>query len=438
MEIRKNIFGKYDIRGEYEKDITNEYAYLIGKAFACIAKDIIIVGHDLRPSSNALNANLIKGIVESGLKVIDLGIVTTPMLYYAREFFNVPYAIMITASHCDNSYNGFKLCDEEGSMYEDKISNIYEIITRGEFKEGTGTIEPYDIFEDYKSLMLKKIKIENPNLNLLVSCNNDATKNYYPEIIKDWGFNIYSDDNEKEISFDENIERLEKKVIEINADLGVLFDTDGDRLHIIDEKGKLVNNDSLMYVFYKSIEKTCKNKLAAFDVKCSRTLKEALESLGFKTMFNTTGYPFLKKCVKDYNLDFAGEFSGHFCFNDDFYGYDDALYALGRLLKILTENNVKLSELVPDFKDYVASKETYIEIDSNKIDLVINKIRNYAKVKNYKLIELDGVRIEYPDGFALIRKSNTTNTIITRFEGKTLELMEAHRLEIMYLINEEL
>lgn len=447
MEIVKEIFRSYDIRGLYEKELTNDLAYLIGKAFGTIANETVIVGHDARTSSNALNTNFIRGLIDTGKHVIDLGLVTTPMLYYARELFNEPYAVMITASHCAKEYNGFKMCDEEGAMYGDKIKNFLNIILEGNFKNGIGNVEPYDITFDYKKLIINKINLGNRKLKVVVDCGNGTTSYYNPDILRDLGVNVIPLHCNSDPSFpnhipdpavEDNMLDLEKKVKEENADLGIAFDGDGDRIGIVDEKGNLVKTDMFMLIIWKSIYNTCKNKTASFDVKCSKALKESLENLGLKTVFNRTGHSYLKKAIKENNYDFSGEFSGHVCFNDEFYGYDDALYAAGRLLKILSNTTMNVSDYFIDVPTYVTSKEKYIEVGEENKDRIVNKVLTYAKEKGYDIIDIDGVRIEYPDGFALVRKSNTSPSLTVRFEGKTMEQMEAHRLEILKLIDEEL
>ena len=447
MNINKEVFRSYDIRGIYEKEITNDLAYLVGRAFASVCDGTVIVGHDARLSSNALNTNLIKGLIDSGISVIDIGLVTTPMLYYAREYFNEKYAIMITASHCAKEYNGFKLCDKDGSMYGDKIKNILNLVLKGNYKEGKGNIRFYDITYDYKKLMDDKIKLGARKLKVVLDCGNGTTCFYNPEIIKNWGVDIvplYCDSDPSfpnhipDPAVDSNMISLEEKVKENHADLGIAFDGDGDRIGIVDEKGNLVKTDMFMLIIWKSIYKTCKNKTASFDVKCSKALKESLEKLGLKTVYNKTGHSYLKKAVKENNYDFAGEFSGHVCFNDEFFGYDDALYAAGRLLRILSNTNLNVSDYFIDVPKYVTSEEKYIEVGEENKDKIVNKVLKYAKEKGYDVIDIDGARIEYDGGFALVRKSNTSPCLTVRFEGKTKEEMEAHRLEIMKLINEEL
>lgn len=446
MEIVKEAFRSYDIRGVYGSEITNELAYLVGRAFGSISKNVVIVGHDARVSSNALNTNLIKGLMESGVKVIDIGLVTTPMLYYARELFNEPYAIMITASHCAKEYNGFKLCDDTGCMYGDKIQELLNFILKGEFKKAPGMVEPYDITYDYRKLMNNKINLGSRRLKVVVDCGNGTTSYINPSIIKDWGVNLiplYCDSNPDfpnhipDPAVEDNMIDLERKVKEEGADLGIAFDGDGDRIGIVDEKGNLVKTDMFMLIIWKSIYKTCKNKTASFDVKCSKALKESLEALGLKTAYNKTGHSYLKKAIKDNNYDFAGEFSGHVCFNDEFYGYDDALYAAGRLLRILSNTDSNVSDYFIGVPKYVTSKEEYIRVGEENKDRIVNKVKEYAISKGYELITIDGVRIEYQGGFALVRKSNTSPCLTVRFEGKTEEEMNMHKDEIMNLINEE-
>lgn len=447
MEINKDIFRSYDIRGIYEEELTNELAFQVGMAFGSISDKTVIVGHDARSSSNALNTNLIKGLIETGVNVIDIGLVTTPMLYYARELYNKPYAIMITASHCAKEYNGFKLCDKEGAMYGKKIKDFLNIVLKGNFKKGIGNVEFKDITFDYKKMILDKIVLGKRKIKAVVDCGNGTTSYYNPDILKDLGVDVIplycnSDptfpNHIPDPAVDKNMEDLRKAVINENADLGIAFDGDGDRIGVVDEKGNLIRTDMFMIIIWKSIYKTCKNKTASFDVKCSKALKEELEKLGLKTKYNKTGHSYLKKAVKDNNYDFAGEFSGHVCFNDDFYGFDDALYAACRLLKILSNSNFSISKYLDDVPKYVSSSESYIKVLESKKDLIVNKVLKYAKEKKYKVTKVDGVRIEYDDGFALVRKSNTSACITVRFEGKTLAEMESHRLEILKIINEEI
>ena len=445
--IKKEVFRSYDIRGIYDDGITNYLAYKLGRTFGMISNGTVIVGHDARLSSNALNTNLIKGLLEVGTKVIDIGLVTTPMLYYAREFFNEPFAVMITASHCAKEYNGFKLCGSDGCLYGDKITKLYDLILNDNYEEKPGKLSSYDLEDDYIKLITDKIKLGNRKLRVVVDCGNGTTSYYNPDIIEKLGVEVIplyctSDplfpNHIPDPAVDSNMVDLEKMVKEKNADLGIAFDGDGDRIGIVDEKGNLVKTDMFMLIIWKSIYKTCHNKTASFDVKCSLALKESLEKLGLKTTYNKTGHSYLKKAIKENNYDFAGEFSGHVCFNDEFYGYDDALYAAGRLLKILSNTNLNVSDYFIDVPKYYSSKENYIEVGEDNKDKIVNKILNYAKSKNYNIITVDGVRIEYDNGFALVRKSNTSPCLTVRFEGKTEDEMLKYRNEIMSLIEEEI
>ena len=332
-------------------------------------------------------------------------------------------------------------------MYGEKIKKFLNIVLKGNFKKGIGNVEFKDITFDYKKMILDKIVLGKRKIKAVVDCGNGTTSYYNPDILKDLGVDVIPlycnldptfPNHIPDPAVDKNMEDLRKAVINENADLGIAFDGDGDRIGVVDEKGNLIRTDMFMIIIWKSIYKTCKNKTASFDVKCSKALKEELEKLGLKTKYNKTGHSYLKKAVKDNNYDFAGEFSGHVCFNDDFYGFDDALYAACRLLKILSNSNFSISKYLDDVPKYVSSSESYIKVLESKKDLIVNKVLKYAKEKKYKVTKVDGVRIEYDDGFALVRKSNTSACITVRFEGKTLAEMESHRLEILKIINEEI
>lgn len=446
MQIAEHIFRNYDIRGIYESELTNDLAYLIGKAFGTYASNTVIVGHDARTSSNALNVNLIKGLLETGVKVIDVGLVTTPMLYYARELFDVKHAIMITASHCDKKYNGFKLCDENGTMYGNKIKLILDMVLENNYNHGVGTLEVKNIKDDYVKLMEDKIKLGDRKLTAVVDCGNGTASIINPFIIEKWGVNVIPLYCKSDPSFpnhipdpavEENMKNLSKAVIKNHADLGIAFDGDGDRIGIVGEDGSLLK-EYFMLIIWKDLVTRAKNKTASCDVKCSRGLVEGFENLGLNFKFNKTGHSYLKKAMKEENYDFSGEFSGHVCFNDEFYGYDDALYAAGRLLRILSNNNLKITDYLNDIPKYVSSKEIYIEVGEENKDKIVNEVLLYAREKGYEITDVDGVRIEYPDGFALVRSSNTSPSITVRFEGKTVHSMKKHQKEIMKVINKEL
>ena len=329
----------------------------------------------------------------------------------------------------------------------DKITKLYDLILNDNYEEKSGKLVSYDLKYDYIKLITDKIKLGNRKLRVVVDCGNGTTSYYNPDIIEKLGVEVIplyctSDslfpNHIPDPAVDNNMVDLEKMVKEKNADLGIAFDGDGDRIGIVDEKGNLVKTDMFMLIIWKSIYKTCHNKTASFDVKCSLALKESLEKLGLKTAYNKTGHSYLKKAIKENNYDFAGEFSGHVCFNDEFYGYDDALYAAGRLLKILSNTNLNVSDYFIDVPKYYSSKENYIEVGEDNKDKIVNKILNYAKSKNYNIITVDGVRIEYDNGFALVRKSNTSPCLTVRFEGKTEDEMLKYRNEIMSLIEEEI
>lgn len=440
MNIKKEAFKSYDIRGLYEYEITLDLAYNLGLAFGSISDGYVIVGHDARVSSNALNTNLIKGLLDVGVNVIDIGLVTTPMLYYARELLKKDYTIMITASHLGKDYNGFKMCDNEGIMYGEKITNLLNIILENNFIKKHGVLNTYDITYDYKKLMFSKIKLGTKKLKIVVDCGNGTTSCYNPEILKDFGMDIiplycesipsYPNHN-ADPAVEANMRDLQKKVIEEKADLGIAYDGDGDRIGIVDENGKLLTSDEIIMFIWKFICKTNKNNTALIDVASSLALKEFLEKKGLNIKYTKLGHSYIKNQIKENNYDFVGECSGHMYFNDDFYGYDDALYVTLRILEFLTENKHNISYYLQDIPKYY-SYSNYIDV--NNKDIIIYKIKKYVHEKNYKIINIDGIRIEYDNGYALVRKSNTSSKIFIKFEGKTKEDLNKYQEEIMNII----
>ena len=405
MNIKKEIFKKYDIRGLNDEEITNELAYNLGLAFGFISDGYVIEGHDARITSNALNTNLIKGLLESGVNVIDIGLVTTPMLYYARELLKKDYAIMITASHLGKDYNGFKLCDKDGNMFGDKITNLLDIINENNYIKKRGTLNTYDITYDYKKMLFKKIKLGQRKLKIVVDCGNGTSSFYNPLVLKDFGMDIiplYCEsmpsypNHDADPALEANMRDLQKKVIEEKADLGIAYDGDGDRIGIVDENGKILTSDEIIIFIWKYICKTSKNKTALIDVASSLSLKEFLEEKKLNVKYTKLGHSYIKNQIKQNNYDFVGECSGHMYFNDDFYGYDDALYVTLRILEFLTNNTNNISYYLNDIPNYY-SYSNYIEVSDK--DLIMEKLKNYVKQKEYDIIDIDGIRIIYNDGY---------------------------------------
>lgn len=453
MEINKNInpniFREYDVRGVYPTDINESVAYTFGKAYGTYIKKFnqteCVIGHDNRFSSDSLTKNLMDGILSTGIHVVNLGLVTTPMYYYACIKREIPAGIMVTASHNPKDDNGFKFSfDERGNAKGEMIQEFYNFILAGNFDEGNGLMTYYDIKEEYYKLLLSSIDInKEKKLKVIIDCGNGTTSLFAPEIysmaVEDLVV-LYgkSDPNfpnhHPDPCVEENLKVLKSSVVDLKADIGIGFDGDGDRVGIIDEKGNFIPADKFMIIVARHLIPNNENKRILYDVKCSKALVEEVEKLGGEAIISRTGNSYTKAATRDYNCIFGGEFSGHVYFRDKFLGFDSGLYAGLRMIEILSKTNKTVSELLEGINNYYSTPEIKIPSTDTKKKEVVEKIKEYCKNQGFKTIDIDGVRIELEDGWALVRYSNTGPNITARFEGKTEEVMNKLKDIFMELI----
>ena len=452
MEINKYIFREYDIRGVYKKDIDEEVAYLIGRAFGTklkkLGKDITLVGYDNRFSSPSLEEHLVDGITECGVSVVRLGLVTTPMYYYGWDFLNIHSGVMVTASHNPKDDNGFKFSyNGIHNAYGDSSKELYEMILKKDFVTGTkGMIKDVDIKEEYIKMITSNIKLGDNKIKVVYDCGNGTTC-----IVADDIFNRFKNKieliplfNNSDPSFpnhhpdpavEENLEKLKEKVLETNADVGIAFDGDGDRVGVITNQGKFLSIDKYMILIWRDLINKNVEKKTFYDIKCSLALKEELDKLGVKNEFYRTGNSYTKAKSVSGNYPFSGELSGHVFFRDKFNGYDDGIYAGLRLIEILTRTTKKIDELLKGIPYYESTPEIKVATSDNIKFEIINKVKEYCEEKKYKTLLIDGVKVFFEDGTALVRASNTGPNLTTRFEAKTKERLNEIQEEFMKLIN---
>jgi len=451
MEINKLMFREYDIRGIYKEDITGDVAYLIGRAFASnLRKRNItktIVGYDNRASSPELEQYLIKGIVDSGVDVIRLGMVTTPMYYYSWDLLKIKNGIMITASHNPKEYNGFKFSyNGIHNAFGKDVIGLYETIINNDFYEGKGSVNYIDIKEDYIKLITNSISLGDRKLKIVYDCGNGTTSiivrdlfNKIPNI--EWiGLFDTSDpdfpNHHPDPSVEDNLEALKQKVIKEKADLGIAFDGDGDRVGVVDENGNMIDIDKYMIIIWRDIYNKIDNKKALFDVKCSKVLEDELIKLNIKPDCYRTGNSYMKEKSASGNYPLAGELSGHVFFRDRFPGYDDGIYAALRLIEILSKTDKKVSELLYGINTYYATRELKRTVtDETKFDIV-EKVKNYATNKGYNMLTIDGIKVLFEDSSALVRASNTGPNLTMRYEAKTKERLEELQNEFTKVLDD--
>ena len=446
--INQTIFRAYDIRGIYEEQITDETAYILGKSFGSYVKlrgkTEVLVGYDNRLSSPVLADNLIKGLLETGVNVTSLGLVTTPMYYFARQHLNKWAAIMITASHNPSNHNGFKISfDERGNAAGEEIIEFRDFTNKGEFLTGLGNLTTYDIKDEYINLIVNSLKI-NKNIKAVFDCGNGTVSIIIKEILDKLNITydlLYCDsdptfpNHHPDPSVSENLVDIQKRVVELGYDIGIALDADGDRVRVIDEKGNIINSDVFMIVMYRYLNNNLKVRKALYDVKCSKALVDELEKLGLDQIMYRTGNSYMYRKMHEENLEFGGEYSGHMWFGDRFYSFDDGLYAGLRMIEVLSNTDKKMSDLDSDINIYYSTDELKINTTEENKYKIVEEVKKYAIAKKYKYNDIDGIRVEFNDGWALVRYSNTGPVISARFEANSNERLKEINDEFMSLIN---
>ena len=445
VNIKDSLFKEYDLRGIVGDEITPDVSYKIGLGYGSYVQlkgyTKVIVGYDNRLSSKYLTDKLINGLLDSGINVINLGLVTTPMFYCAKYKLGLDTGIMVTASHNPKEYNGYKISfDNIGNAYGDKIRDLRDYIKKEDFLSGNGTLTNYDIKEDYLKLIKDSISIKK-KLKAVVDCGNGTASVIVKDVFKMFDLDIeylYCDsdgnfpNHHPDPSKEENMKDLSKKVFELGYDLGIAFDGDADRVGFVDNLGNYYSADYYLAIMSTYMKDNLDRLL--FDVKCSKMLIDSCEENNIKPCIYKTGASYTNKEMKEKNYILGGEYSGHIFFRDKWPGFDDGIYAGLRLIEMLSNVDVKLSDMIGKLNSY---ENEYVEypIDIDKKDKIVNRVKYYAQDMDYKFIDIDGVRIEVDDGFALIRGSNTQPILTLRFEANTKDRLSEIKMEFMNLIN---
>ena len=453
MKIKKDInpaiFREYDIRGIYKKDIDEDTAYTIGKAFGSyisfFGEDKVLLGHDNRESYIEIYPALAKGILDSGVDVISLGLVTTPMHNFAKIYYKVNAGIMVTASHNPKEYNGFKMSiKREDSLYGDAMRDFKRYLDGYDFKSGRGNFSEVSVFQAYLDNLKCSLNFGKRKVKAVVDCGNGTGSVFIEKILKK--FNIEYDllycesdsnfpNHVPDPAVKDNLSALSEKVRELGYDLGVAVDGDTDRCGLVLEDGCFMSADMIMILFYRTLAKSMKVKKGVFDVKCSLSLIDEIKKLGLEPCMNRTGSVYCRSYVLNNNLDFGGEYSGHLFFKDRYLGFDDGIYGILRIIELLSHTDKKISELFTGVNNYFSTEEIKIRVtDDNKFDIVDGVIK-YAEDKKYTFSLVDGIRLMFEDGWALVRASNTGPDLTVRFETKSEKRLTLLKEEFIDLID---
>ena len=428
MKVIESIFREYDIRGTYPEEINEGVISIIGQAIAlkCKQEGIteISVGKDGRLSGEILLDSMCNSIAKSGISVTNIGLVTSPILYYAAKKNISKSGIMITGSHNPKDDNGIKMVINDKPVSGTEILSLTKFVP--EFDKTKKEIIKLDIIEDYINDVLQKIRLNHPeNMKIVVDCGNGAAGCVAPELFKRLGCNVINLFSEVDGNFPNhhpdpgkiaNLQDLIKAVKDEKADLGLAFDGDGDRVGLVTEKGDVVFPDKIMMLFAEDVLAKNNGGQIIFDVKCSNSLAQIIQSNGGEPIMSPTGHFHIKNKLRETNALLAGEMSGHIFFNDDWYGFDDGHYAGVRIIDLINRSDSSIDQMVSRLPESFSTPELNIHVsDDIKFDIV-QKFAEECLLDGNK-ITIDGLRIEFSNGWGLLRASNTTPKLVLRFEG---------------------
>ena len=438
MDITSSIFKAYDIRGIVEKELTPEVVKLIGMAIGSesIAQGErgIVVGRDGRLTGPVLSESLISGLIESGCHVVDIGMVPTPLVYFATYTKGASSGVMVTGSHNPPEYNGFKIMIAGETLSADKIQNLYSRILNQQFSSGSGSSTSINIDQDYMDTIKSDIVLER-ELDIVVDCGNGVAGNIAPKLFESLGAKVSKlfclvdgrfPNHHPDPSNPENLEDLIKEVVDTGADLGLAFDGDGDRLGLVDNNGNIVWADRQMILYSRDVLSRIPGAKIIFDVKCSSLLPKDISEHGGEPIMSRTGHSFIKNKLKETDAELGGEMSGHIFFNDRWYGFDDAIYTGARLLEIISKTDKTCAEIFAELPDSVSTPEINIHFDEQGQQHDAMKVlSNSVDFPGSEINTIDGVRVDYENCWGLVRASNTTPCLVLRFEGNDKEALKS-------------
>lgn len=434
------VFREYDIRGRAEIDFDAKFALQLGRAHGTAIADAggtrVTVGRDCRVTSDAYAEAVIAGFVSAGLQVYDIGVCPSPLLYFSLFHLDVDGGIQITASHNPPEYNGFKICWGKDTLYGEQIQEIRRMMERSEFRQRTGgTVERFEIVAPYHKHLLADVpKLARP-LKIVVDAGSGVGGPVAPPIFRQLGCQVWEiacvpDGNfpfhHPDPTVPENLAMLIAKVRKEKADVGIAYDGDADRIGAVDELGNILWGDELLVLFARDMLKRNPGALVISEVKCSQRLYDDIARHGGKSVMWKAGHALLKAKMKETGALLAGEMSGHMFFKERYFGYDDAVYASLRLLEILANSGKPLSELLADLPKSVSTPELRVECPDNKKFIIADKATQYFR-RHYDVVDVDGVRVQFPQGWGLIRASNTQPALVLRFEAQSAAKLTEYR-----------
>ena len=433
--INPQIFREYDIRGIVGTDLTPESVTSIGKAIGTYIRrgngKKMILGRDVRSSSVEFCNILSKALNSTGCNVIDIGMVPTPVLYFALHHFNADGGVMITGSHNPPEFNGFKISQGFHSLYGDKVQELKRLIEVNDFEVGTGTTQQQPVLAEYMEKICSILEIPR-KIKVVVDGGNGCFGIVGPDLLKKLGqtpIELFSEpdgtfpNHHPDPTVSEHLTDLIEKVRLENAELGIGFDGDADRIGVVDEKGNILWGDQLLTIFARDILSRNPGATIVGEVKCSQNLYKDIKKHGGVPVMAAAGHSLIKNKMRETGALLAGEMSGHICFSDNYYGFDDAIFAACRVLQIVAQSNKKVSEMLADLPETAYTPEIRIDCPDDQKFKIVRELTEIFREK-YEVIDIDGVRVNFDDGWALIRASNTQPVLVLRLEAVTKERLK--------------
>jgi len=435
------VFREYDVRGLVGSDLDEEFVYLLGKAIGSYAvahgAKRMALGRDCRLSSESYAKGVARGILSTGVDVVDIGLCATPMLYFAIRHLKTDGGVMVTGSHNPSDFNGFKICIGPDTIFGAQIQALRNIIESGSFNAGEGTYTRQGINGEYEDYLFEHVQLK-PDIKIVLDGGNGMGGIPALLLLKRYGCqvsNLYCDPDGRfpnhfpDPTVPENLEELIRTVMEKQADIGIAYDGDADRIGVVTDKGEILWGDELLLLFSRFILKEHPGAAIIGDVKCSRKLYDDITAHGGRGIMWKAGHSLIKEKMKEEKALLAGEMSGHIFFADRYFGFDDAIYASLRILEILSQTGEKLSNLLADLPKTVSTPEIRIAYPDDKKFGLVESLRDHF-AKTHAIIAIDGVRVAFDDGWGLLRASNTQPALVLRFEASTEEKLDANRQEM--------
>jgi len=438
MPINPQIFREYDIRGVVNKDLTPDIVRTLGQGFgthmAQSGRRDLVVGRDGRLSSKAFAEALIEGLLSTGCNIVNIGLCPTPVYYFSVFHLDKEGGMVVTGSHNPPEFNGFKVSVGKSTIFGKEIQNLRRLIEKGEFVKGKGNLSEEEIIQPYQEYIKKNIRVKK-KMKVVIDAGNGTGGLVAGPLLRDLGCELeelYCEVDGRfpnhfpDPTIPENLKVLRDRVKKTRADVGIGYDGDADRIGVVDDQGNIIWGDQLMILFSREILKDKKGTAFVAEVKCSQNLFDDIEKHGGKAMMWKTGHSLIKEKMREEKAVLGGEMSGHIFFADRYFGYDDAIYASCRLIELLSKTDQKLSQLLSDVPRTFITPEIRVDCPDEIKFKVVETVKEALR-KDHPIIDVDGVRVKYEDGWGLVRASNTQPVLVLRFEALTHERLNAIR-----------